>query len=60
MIHQFPGPERQGIVCHATATYKKAGDTYTQDNGGDRPRPYALTPGYTQPKPSDVVSSRAE
>ncbi len=60
MIHQFPAPERQGIVCHATATYKKAGDTYTQDNGGDRPRPYALTPGYTQPKPADVVSSRAE
>jgi predicted methyltransferase len=60
MIHQFPGPERQGIVCHATATFKKAGDVYTQDNGGSTPRPYALTPGYTQPTLAEVKSSRAE
>ena len=58
MIHQFPAPERQGLVCHATKTNVKPGDNYTQDNGGGPPRPYFLSPGYTQPKVTDIVGRR--
>ena len=53
MIHQFPAPERQGIVCHETAINKRAGETWTL-NPGDT-RKYTMDSIYTQPKPSDVV-----
>ncbi len=58
MIHQYPVTERQGIVCHATATDKKAGDSWTQDNGNGQQRPYRLEKGYTQPKVSEFDPKR--
>ena len=53
MLHQFPADERGFIVCHATSTFKKAGETYTQDNGGGEQRPYTIEAGYHYPPGTD-------
>jgi hypothetical protein len=53
MLHQFPADERGFIVCHATATFKKAGETYNQDNGNGEQRPYTIEAGYHYPPGTD-------
>jgi predicted methyltransferase len=49
MIHQYPYNQRDEIVCHSTATFKKAGDEWqNDDNGmsGRHPVPHELRAGY--------------
>ena len=52
MLHQFPADERGFIVCHDTAKFKKAGETWTQNNGGGD-RKYAIEPGIHYPPGND-------
>jgi hypothetical protein len=60
MIHQYPIAERQGIVCHLVATYKKVGDSWSMPNGNGNglDRPQYIEPGYTQPKVSEFDPKR--
>ena len=57
MIHQFPVEQRQFIVCHSTASNKKVGDHWTQDNGSGQnepERPYFFLPAIGRALPLRV------
>ena len=51
MIHEYPYNQRDEVVCHSTATFKKAGDKWMNDqNGmeGRHPVPHTIVKGYAR------------
>jgi predicted methyltransferase len=48
MLHQYPADENAFVVCHASQTGKKVGDSWMEDNGGGQ-SPFKLVKGNVYP-----------